>query len=78
MTNLDNDGATALNATIGAFKAAGGAVVVMTHRPSAVQECDHLLILDTGQCRAFGRREDILKDLAQRQNLSLVRQGSGG
>lgn len=60
-SNLDNDGSVALNLAIARIKAAGGAALIMAHRPAAIQECDTLLALDGGTRRAFGPREQVLK-----------------
>ncbi len=64
-SNLDNDGSLALNAAIRAFKAAGGIVFIMAHRPAAIQECDLLLVIDNGMRRAFGPKDKVLADLVQ-------------
>ncbi|TGD44885.1 type I secretion system permease/ATPase [Pseudotabrizicola sediminis] len=64
-SNLDNDGSLALNAAIRAFKAAGGIVFIMAHRPAAIQECDLLLVIDNGMRRAFGPKDEVLADLVQ-------------
>ena len=37
----------------------------MAHRPAAIQECDLLLMLDGGQGKAFGPKEDVLKSTVQ-------------
>ena len=57
---LDNDGTLALTAAIRAHKAQGGAVIVMAHRPAALQDCDLLLALDDGIRRAYGPRDQVL------------------
>jgi len=59
--HLDLDGANALNAAIRSQKQAGGAVIVMAHRPAAILECDCLLMLDAGQQVAFGPRDTVLR-----------------
>ncbi|ARU02221.1 type I secretion system permease/ATPase [Yoonia vestfoldensis] len=64
-SNLDNDGSLALNAAIRAFKAAGGIVFIMAHRPAAIQECDLLLVIDGGMRRAFGPKDKVLADMVQ-------------
>jgi ATP-binding cassette subfamily C protein len=64
-SNLDNDGSLALNAAIRAFKAAGGIVFIMAHRPAAIQECDLLLVIDGGTRRAFGPKDKVLADMVQ-------------
>ncbi|MDO9639142.1 MAG: type I secretion system permease/ATPase [Pseudotabrizicola sp.] len=74
-SNLDNDGSVALNAAIRQIKGLGGAVIVIAHRPAAIQECDLLLMLEDGQRRAFGPRDDVLRGMV-RNHTELVR-GSG-
>lgn len=64
-SSLDNDGSIALNDAIREMKAAGGAVLIMAHRPSAIAECDLLLVLDHGTGRAFGPRDEILQRTVQ-------------
>lgn len=59
-SNLDSQGSQALNAAIRELKADGCAVVVMAHRPSAIAECDRILLLRHGQVAAYGPREEIL------------------
>ncbi|PWE32690.1 type I secretion system permease/ATPase [Maritimibacter sp. 55A14] len=59
-SSLDHDGSQALNAAIRAVKAAGGAVVIMAHRPAAIQECDRLLVLEGGAARTQGPRDAVL------------------
>lgn len=77
-SNLDNDGSVALNAAIRQIKSAGGSVVVIAHRPAAIQECDLLLILEDGQRRAFGPRDEVLRN-AVRNHTEIVRsKGPGG
>ncbi|MBK0325889.1 type I secretion system permease/ATPase [Rhodobacteraceae bacterium F11138] len=61
-SNLDNDGSIALNAAIRDCKAAGKSVLIMAHRPAAIQECDTLLVLDHGARVAFGPKEKVLRD----------------
>lgn len=60
-SNLDSDGSAALNMAIRAAKADGKSILIMAHRPAAIQECDLLLVLDGGVCRAFGPRDQILR-----------------
>lgn len=63
--NLDNEGTEALNQSIRAVKADGGVVLIMAHRPSAIQECEKLLVLDDGMPRAFGPRDEVLQRTVQ-------------
>ncbi|MEM8538470.1 MAG: ATP-binding cassette domain-containing protein, partial [Pseudomonadota bacterium] len=64
-SNLDNEGSTALNAAIKALKAAGKIVFIMAHRPSAIQECDLLLVIENGARRAFGPKDEVLAEIVQ-------------
>lgn len=64
-SNLDHHGGLALNAAIRSLKADGKTVLIMAHRPAAIQECNLLLMLDGGQCKAFGPKEEVLKSTVQ-------------
>ncbi|MCA0042301.1 type I secretion system permease/ATPase [Celeribacter litoreus] len=64
-SNLDHPGSQALNAAIRRHKAEGGAVLIMAHRPSAIQECEKLLVLDGGMRRAFGPRDQVLSEIVK-------------
>jgi len=59
-SNLDNEGSSALNAAIRRMKSSGLGVLIMAHRPAAIQECDKLLVLEAGVVRAFGPRDEVL------------------
>lgn len=60
-SNLDNEGSQALNRAIRTLKSRGCSVLVMAHRPSAIQECDMLLMLDNGTRVAFGPKDEVLR-----------------
>ncbi len=77
-SNLDNEGSTALNLAIRAVKAADGAVLIMAHRPSAILECDLLLVLDTGIARAFGPRDRVLRETVRNHSDITSNPGPGG
>ena len=64
-SNLDHKGGLALNAAIRSLKDDGKTVLIMAHRPAAIQECDLLLMLDGGHCKAFGPKDDVLKATVQ-------------
>lgn len=76
--NLDNEGSQALNTAIRGMKAAGGAVLIMAHRPAAIAECDTLLVLEAGVRRAFGPREEVLKAMVQNAADLTRNAGPGG
>ena len=58
---LDAEGSEALNAAVQAMKAENRAVLIMTHRPTAISACDKLLILDDGKPAGYGPRDEIIK-----------------
>ena len=58
---LDNDGSLALNNAVQAIKADGRAVLIMAHRPSAIRECDKLLVLSGGTTVMFGPTQEVLQ-----------------
>ncbi|MEM7710561.1 MAG: type I secretion system permease/ATPase [Pseudomonadota bacterium] len=64
-SNLDNDGTKALNQAIKGIKAEGRSVVIIAHRPAAIQECDVLLMLDHGARTAFGPRQEVLSKVVK-------------
>lgn len=77
-SNLDNEGSAALNRAIKAQKHAGKAVLIMAHRPAAIQECDTLLMLDQGTVRAFGPKEEVLRNVVQNHQQIERSKGTGG
>jgi ATP-binding cassette subfamily C protein len=77
-SNLDNDGSMALNAAIRAVKAEGGSVLIMAHRPAAIQECDQLLLLDGGVRRAYGPRDEVLRAMVKNAGDIVRAPGPGG
>jgi PrtD family type I secretion system ABC transporter len=62
-SNLDNEGSQALNTAIRSMKAEGKSVLIMAHRPAAIQECDVILVLEAGARAAFGPRDAVLKQV---------------
>lgn len=77
-SNLDNDGSMALNAAIREMKADGRSVLIMAHRPAAIQECDELMILDGGMRRAYGPRDEVLKSMVKNASEITRAKGPGG
>jgi ATP-binding cassette subfamily C protein len=64
-SNLDNTGSQALNHAIREMKASGRSVLIMAHRPAAIQECDTLLVLDGGMRMAFGPKDEVLQGMVK-------------
>jgi ATP-binding cassette subfamily C protein len=60
---LDAEGSEALNAAITAMKAENKAVIIMTHRPTAISTCDALLVLEGGKVAGSGPRDEVIKTL---------------
>jgi ATP-binding cassette subfamily C protein len=75
-SNLDAEGSMALNLAIRNMKAEGKSVVIMAHRPAAIEECELILIMENGQRLAFGPRDDVLR--AHLRNHTQVVAGTGG
>ncbi len=61
--NLDSDGEDALDAALSRLKAQGVTVVVIAHRPSAVQSLDKILVLKDGQIQRFGPRHEVIQNM---------------
>ncbi|MGH1459955.1 MAG: type I secretion system permease/ATPase [Paracoccaceae bacterium] len=64
-SNLDNEGSQALNRAIRQMKSEGRSILIMAHRPSAIQECDMLLMLENGARVAYGPKDDVLREVVQ-------------
>ena len=77
-SNLDNEGSMALNGAIKAMKAQGKSVLIMAHRPAAIQECELLLVLDGGVRTAFGPKDDVLREMVANHQQIQQSTGKGG
>ena len=60
-SNLDNEGSNALNAAIRAMKAEEKSVIIMAHRPAAIEECDTLLVLENSTRVAFCPKDEVMR-----------------
>ncbi len=65
-SNLDSEGELALDAAIRSCLKRGAAVVVVAHRPSALNAMTDLLVLANGQVAIHGSREEVMKKVAPR------------
>jgi len=61
--SLDSKGDVALTAAIAGCRKRGKTVIVMTHRPSAIEAVDMLLILKDGRVEQFGPKKEVLATL---------------
>ena len=78
-SNLDNIGTQALNQAIRQLKSEGRSVIIMAHRPAAIQECDLLLVIDGGVCTAFGPKDEVLRAAVKNhEEIARAPAGSGG
>ena len=77
-SNLDNEGSMALNIAIKSMKEAGCAILIMAHRPAAIQECDLLMVMEEGTRRAFGPRDQVLRDMVKNHTEIVKSAGPGG
>ena len=77
-SNLDNEGSEAVNTAIRGMKAEGKAILIMAHRPAAIKECDMLLMLENGALRAYGPKEQVLKDVVKNHSEISKSAGPGG
>ncbi len=77
-SNLDNEGSNALNAAIRTMKAAGKSILIMAHRPAAIQECDVLLVLEDGMRKAFGPRDQVLREMVKNHTDIISASSPGG
>ncbi len=73
---LDQEGSEALNAAIRTMKSEGRSVVIMTHRPVAISECDRLMVVEGGQVKAIGPRDEIIRSMMK--NASDIQRTVGG
>jgi ATP-binding cassette subfamily C protein len=60
-SNLDSEGEEALTKAILSVRRRGGIVIIVAHRPKALEGVDHVLVLSEGQRQSFGPRDDVLR-----------------
>jgi ATP-binding cassette subfamily C protein len=60
-SNLDAEGEDGLTRAIQGIRDRGGIVVVVAHRPSALNAADLVAVINAGQLTAFGPKDEILK-----------------
>jgi ABC-type protease/lipase transport system fused ATPase/permease subunit len=86
-SNLDAEGDQALTNAIKTMRTNGSTVIVVAHRPSAINAVDKLLFLRNGRQVAFGPKEEVLKqvirtvpsaslDIASQGGVQAMRPGS--
>ncbi len=71
--NLDQPGETALQHAIDGLKARKATVIIIAHRPNAIQHCTKLLVLDNGEVRLFGPTQEVLAKIRPGPSAAVVR-----
>lgn len=77
--NLDQAGEAALAESILELKKRGCTLLIVGHRPSTIAQADKVLLLNHGEVRAFGPRNEVLEHMREiaRINASPDEDGSG-
>ncbi len=81
-SNLDTEGDEALARAIRAVRNRGAIVIVIAHRPSALQNLDMVLAMANGRQQAFGPKEEVLRKVLDasrvpRPPMKVVGEGEG-
>jgi ABC-type protease/lipase transport system fused ATPase/permease subunit len=62
-SNLDAQGAHALNDAISTMKASGSTIILVAHRPTLMRHVDRLVVLDEGRLHLSGPKAEVLARL---------------
>jgi len=65
--HMDREGVAALDSTIQVCRARGTTLVVIAHRPAALQSCDMLLVLENGTRAAFGPHAEVMANMGKKK-----------
>lgn len=76
-SNLDHQGENALLGTLQLLKESGSTVFIITHKMSALNAVDHLLVMQDGGLSIFGPRDAALLELNKINQRSLQNQAGG-
>ncbi len=63
--SLDAAGDAALTEAILSVRRRGGIAIIIAHRPSALAAVNKVLVLANGQTRAFGPKDEVLRNILQ-------------
>lgn len=77
-SNLDAAGDMALTNAILSVRQRGGIVIIVAHRPSAINGVNLLLAMGNGQVQAFGPKEEVLAKIAPQPPQQKPHAGSTG
>jgi PrtD family type I secretion system ABC transporter len=59
-SNLDSPGEEALKQAVAQLSQQKATSIIIAHRPNTVMQCNKLLVLDGGEIRLFGPRDEVL------------------
>ena len=76
-SNLDAEGEDALTNAIVSARQRGGILVVIAHRPKALDGVDKVLVVGDGRIQAFGPKEEVLRKVLWTPTPLKVVQGQG-
>jgi len=65
-SNLDAEGEEALTRAILGVRRRGGIIIVVAHRPKAIEGLDQLLAISQGRALCFGDRSEVLKQVLEK------------
>ena len=78
-SNLDSEGEEAFTGAVLSVRRRGGIIIVVAHRPKALDGVDHVLVIADGRVQSFGSKEDVFsKVLRAPASLRVVRDNQGG
>lgn len=63
-SNLDEAGEIALDKALTGAKKRGQTVLIVSHRPIAIRNCDLVMVMQAGQVSLYGPREPVMTALA--------------
>jgi PrtD family type I secretion system ABC transporter len=64
-SNLDAEGEAALTQAIASVRDQGSIAIVIAHRPSALEACDTIGVMQAGRLAAFGPKDEVLSKHVQ-------------
>jgi PrtD family type I secretion system ABC transporter len=78
-SNLDSDGEEACTEAILSVRRRGGIVIVIAHRPKALDGVDQVLVIAEGRVQSFGKKDDVLRKVLRTATpLKVVGDSQGG
>ena len=66
-SNLDTAGEAALQEAIAGLKARQATTIIVAHQPALLRQCTKLLLLEAGEIKLFGPKDEVLREISSRQ-----------